>query len=1372
MKRKIRLCSLITTTALLFTTISFSIPAHSASLTLDARNAAFTFDHSGTAGSGATAFTAKYFNVKTLAGQNANTTGKNVGDIVRYNKVATVAGVSIDAVVTTVAAGFVITDYDSPGSASNKAEYFQIDRTSGVGEVKLHFAFYESGTYTTSGSGSLVVLQNLLISSIDLDYGPQYTSFSGFQKYYLTSPNNLTVSNTAPPLVKFTSRDTNNSAAIDEDKVEVEYLTLSEIDIAVGGGNSGQAWFGIGFGVSTWTKTPVVTVNPYNNAPTSTNTTKNITSALNTLLTLADFGTYADLDSNPFTQVQITQLPTTGTLQFLSSGVWTNVALNDVITTANINLNMLRINAASSGNFKFKVHDSLVYSALAYTLTYTTTAQAQTITFNNPGSKTLGSGTYASGATASSALTVALSSVTSGVCTVTGLTINLIAEGQCTVRANQSGNGTYSAAPQVEQTFNIGAGTSQTITFADPGTQVLSTNPKNVASSATSTSSLTVLLTSYTLGVCTISSLNIVLIATGSCQVRATQAGNATYAPASLVERIFTVTPVTYNLTYTAGANGTLVGTASQTVATGTSGTAVTPTPNTGYVFTTWSDGSTANPRTDTNVTGAITQTASFAIKTYAVAYTAGANGSLTGTASQTVNHGANATAITAVAASGYHFTTWSNGSTTNPRTDTNVTAAVTQTASFAANSYSITYNAGANGTGTQATQSSAGPASTVTLNAASTGTIARVGFVFGGWSATDGGTTTYNDQAVIAFSNNLTLSLFPVWKVAGNFTVIFHSNYGTDVTATQTANTTTALTAKMFTRTGYTWSKWTTLPGGTGTEFADLANYVFTSDLNLYAQWVAINYTLTYKSIAGTLGTLPTQLVNKNYLDTITVAADTGLSLSENTFSTWSDGSSSYAPGSTYTMGAINTDLTAVWTPISRTVTFDLNGGIGDAPAQLSKSNTQTFVLPNSTGFSYPGFTFNGWTASNDAATLLLAGSTQTMSTSARTFNAKWTAISYSVTYALDGGAGVLPTEANHLTGEVFTLALGTGLTKSGLAFDGWSDGVTNFQGGDSVEVLNSNVNLTARWVKVNYLSVSYIAPDSTGTVPSEVDHQNGETFIVASGSGLTKSGFIFDKWDDGTADIAAGSTYTVGAVSIQFEAKWRVSAVAPTGGTPSPERTIPNTTVNIPKPLRLISGKVMNIVPPKVIQLDKIVPVTQMIKMDNTIDMSVQTILVNGVATVATTNAAGQIKVNAIIGPKDLVTVEMIDASGVMSEARVLLDLEKYALANVNFANGSFKLTNSAKSIIKQTAIVIKEHGFTEIDLTGHTDINGGASFNNKKLSDNRASAVEKYLEQQLKGTNINVTTSGNAYTNPVATSNSATGLALNRRVEIVVR
>ena len=76
----------------------------------------------------------------------------------------------------------------------------------------------------------------------------------------------------------------------------------------------------------------------------------------------------------------------------------------------------------------------------------------------------------------------------------------------------------------------------------------------------------------------------------------------------------FTTGSESYTLTYTPDSNGTISGTSPQTVNHGASGTAVNAVPNTGYHFVDWSDGSTANPRTDTNVMGDITVTANFAI--------------------------------------------------------------------------------------------------------------------------------------------------------------------------------------------------------------------------------------------------------------------------------------------------------------------------------------------------------------------------------------------------------------------------------------------------------------------------------------------------------------------------------------------------------------------------------------------------------------------------------------------------------------------------------------------------------------------------------------------------------------------------------------
>jgi hypothetical protein len=70
--------------------------------------------------------------------------------------------------------------------------------------------------------------------------------------------------------------------------------------------------------------------------------------------------------------------------------------------------------------------------------------------------------------------------------------------------------------------------------------------------------------------------------------------------------------PIAFTLTYSAGANGFISGTPTQTVGYGANGTAVTATGNGIYAFGSWSDGSTQNPRTDTNVTTNITVTANF----------------------------------------------------------------------------------------------------------------------------------------------------------------------------------------------------------------------------------------------------------------------------------------------------------------------------------------------------------------------------------------------------------------------------------------------------------------------------------------------------------------------------------------------------------------------------------------------------------------------------------------------------------------------------------------------------------------------------------------------------------------------------------------
>jgi hypothetical protein len=88
----------------------------------------------------------------------------------------------------------------------------------------------------------------------------------------------------------------------------------------------------------------------------------------------------------------------------------------------------------------------------------------------------------------------------------------------------------------------------------------------------------------------------------------------------------------------------------------------------------------------------------------YTVTFTSGGNGSLTGTLSQTVSAGASATPVTAVPATGYHFTQWTGAggfsSSSNPLTLGNVLASQSLTANFVPDTFTVTATApGGNGT-------------------------------------------------------------------------------------------------------------------------------------------------------------------------------------------------------------------------------------------------------------------------------------------------------------------------------------------------------------------------------------------------------------------------------------------------------------------------------------------------------------------------------------------------------------------------------------------------------------------------------------------------------------------------------------------------
>jgi hypothetical protein len=140
-------------------------------------------------------------------------------------------------------------------------------------------------------------------------------------------------------------------------------------------------------------------------------------------------------------------------------------------------------------------------------------------------------------AAAFSWLPVTYTSSTPDVCTVSGATVAATAADTCIIIASQPGDGQYTPATPVTESFAVQKIT-QTISFAPPnGAEA----DQRVALSASTTSSLAVSFASDTPGVCTVSGSTATTIKAGTCAIIASQAGNDRYAAAEPVQKSFQV---------------------------------------------------------------------------------------------------------------------------------------------------------------------------------------------------------------------------------------------------------------------------------------------------------------------------------------------------------------------------------------------------------------------------------------------------------------------------------------------------------------------------------------------------------------------------------------------------------------------------------------------------------------------------------------------------------------------------------------------------------------------------------------------------------------------------------------------------------------
>jgi uncharacterized repeat protein (TIGR02543 family) len=282
--------------------------------------------------------------------------------------------------------------------------------------------------------------------------------------------------------------------------------------------------------------------------------------------------------------------------------------------------------------------------------------------------------------------------------------------------------------------------------------------------------------------------------------------------------------------------------------------------------------------------------------------------------------------------------------------------------------------------------------------------------------------------------------------------------------------------------RTGYTFAGWNTIANGSGTSYTGGDTFAIgTSDVTLYAQWTAVDYSVTYNGNTNTGGAVPTDGNTYNITDTVTVLGNTGTLVKTGyTFAGWNTAANgsgtSYNGTDTFAMGSSSVTLYAQWTENTYSVTYNGNSNTGGAvPTDATSyyNGDPVTVLANTGSLVRTGYTFAGWnTAANGSGTAYTGGDTFAIGTSDVTLYAQWTAVDYSVTY--NGNThtgGAVPTDGNtyHITQTVTVLGNTGSLVKTHHLFTGWNtaaDGSgTPYSPDDTFAMGSSSVTLYAQW-------------------------------------------------------------------------------------------------------------------------------------------------------------------------------------------------------------------------------------------------------------------------------------------------------------------
>ena len=219
---------------------------------------------------------------------------------------------------------------------------------------------------------------------------------------------------------------------------------------------------------------------------------------------------------------------------------------------------------------------------------------------------------------------------------------------------------------------------------------------------------------------------------------------------------------------------------------------------------------------------------------------------------------------------------------------------------------------------------------------------------------------------------------------------------------------------------------------------------------------------------------------------------------------------------------------------PTKYTVTFDLNGADGAAPAKRSVAEgTAIGELPEVTR---TGYTFLGWFTAASGGTQVTAA---TVVTGNATYYAQWKRIMYMVTFDLNGADGAAPAKRSVAHGA----AVGElpKVSRNGYTFAGWFTAASGGTKVTAATVVTGNATYYAQWKRIMYM-VTFDLNGADGAAPAKRSVAEGAA--IGELPKVACEGYEFLGWFTAKTGGTRVTASTKVTANVTYYAQWQAVA------------------------------------------------------------------------------------------------------------------------------------------------------------------------------------------------------------------------------------